>query len=261
MGNPKKKNPAGVVILVIVVLAVVGLGIFMLYDKVWKTDDPTGSSGTGTTQKTDTTQSTGIDSAAELSYLNGQLTDFSRPLGWVALVSGFSKEPYALDKNTDLLTEEPARQLFVMEYLLNDSANFSRFVVLAGESQQVDSQAVPTDDMTLAYMKYEDFNTTYRKFFDKDFDTAKALSGNTSYDTNGYVYYQNRRIGSNGVSVVSMTATAVTRDSASQTYTATVTVTYSERAAENLGYAADTAELTYRKGSDSRLVLQSFTLK
>ena len=104
-------------------------------------------------------------------------------------------------------------------------------------------------------MDYNTFNKYYKKFFNKDFDISKQYKGDTSYDTE-YVYYQNRKSGSNGVYVPMITSDNI--EYKDNKYVANITITYSTRAATLIGKENDKGKLVYTKDINNNIILESF---
>ena len=201
-----------------------------------------------------------FDGSAELISINERLTEVGSPLGWIVIVDGINNQKdgkYNISYDVNLLDSYSNRQLFVMEYILSNTSNYDKFTVLSAfDNSKIESG--PTDDFTLAYIKYDEYNSYYKSLFGEDFDMTKAKKGNTSYDSE-YVYYDNRRAGSNGVYVPMIQASGVTYNDG--VYTANVKVTYSTRASELIGKEESSATLEYTKDINDNIIFKSFTLK
>ena len=201
-----------------------------------------------------------FDGDIELIAINEKLTEVGSPLGWIVIVDGINNQKdgkYSVSYETNLLDNYSYRQLFVMEYILSNTSNYDKFVVLSAfDNSKIDSS--PTDDFTLAYIKYDEYNSYYKSLFGEDFDMTKAKKGNTSYDET-HVYYDNRRAGSNGVYVPMIQASGVTYNDG--VYTANVKVTYSTRASELIGKEDSSAIIEYTKDINDNIIFKSFTLK
>lgn len=201
-----------------------------------------------------------FDGNVELTSINERLTEVGSPLGWIVIVDGINNQKdgkYNISYDANLLDDYSYRQLFVMEYILSNTSNYDKFVVLSGfDHSKIESS--PTDDFTLAYIKYDEYNSYYKSLFGEDFDMSKAKKGNTSYDSE-YVYYDNRRAGSNGVYVPMIQASGVTYNDG--VYTVNVNVTYSTRASELIGEEESTAVIEYTKDINENIIFKSFTLK
>lgn len=196
----------------------------------------------------------------EIELLNDKLTEIGSPLGWIVIVDVINNQDrngnYVITFNEDLLDNYEYRQVFVMEYILSTTNNYDEFIVLDMEGNVIDE--VPTSEFTIAYLDYDEYDNYYKVLFGEEFDNDNAMKGNTSYDKE-YVYYDNRRAGSNGVYVSMMQATAV--EYKNGVYIGEVSVTYSTRASELVGASLDTAIIKYTKDIDDNIILQSFVLK
>lgn len=201
-----------------------------------------------------------IDEEKELGTANEYLAKIGSPLGWLIVKEGINMQDdngkYKPRYNYDYLNSIENKQLFTMEYILSYPDNESQFVVLsAGDYEKIDVS--PTDDFTISYLDYNIFNKYYNQLFGKDFNIDKAKKGNTKYDKN-YVYYDNRRPGSNGVYVSMITSDKVWYKNGE--YIANVKVTYSTRLADIIGVSDSTGIVTYIKNSDNAIILRSFIL-
>lgn len=202
-----------------------------------------------------------IDEVKELGTANEYLAKIGSPLGWLIVKEGIDMQDdngkYKPRYNYDYLNSIENKQLFTMEYILSYPDYMDEFVVLsAGDYKKIDVS--PTDDFTIAYLDYNIFNKYYNQLFGKDFNIDKAKKGNTKYDKN-YVYYENRRPGSNGVYVSMITSDKVWYKNGE--YIANVKVTYSTRLADIIGVSDSTGIVTYIKNSDNAIILRSFILE
>lgn len=202
-----------------------------------------------------------IDEEKELGTANEYLAKIGSPLGWLIVKEGINMQDdngkYKPRYNYDYLNSIENKQLFTMEYILSYPDNESQFVVLsAGDYKKIDVS--PTDDFTIAYLDYNVFNRYYNELFGKDFNIDKAKKGNTKYDKE-YVYYDNRRPGSNGVYVSMITSDKVWYKNGE--YIANVKVTYSTRLADITGVSDSIGIVTYIKNSDNAIILRSFILE
>lgn len=202
-----------------------------------------------------------IDEEKELGTANEYLAKIGSPLGWLIVKEGIDMQDdngkYKPRYNYDYLNSIENKQLFTMEYILSYPDYMDEFVVLsAGDYKKIDVS--PTDDFTLAYLDYNIFNKYYNQLFGKDFNIDNAKKGNTKYDKN-YVYYDNRRPGSNGVYVSMITSDKVWYKNGE--YIANVKVTYSTRLADIIGVSDSTGIVTYIKNSDNAIILRSFILE
>lgn len=202
-----------------------------------------------------------IDEEKELGTANEYLAKIGSPLGWLIVKEGIDMQDdngkYKPRYNYDYLNSIENKQLFTMEYILSYPDYMDEFVVLsAGDYKKIDVS--PTDDFTLAYLDYNIFNKYYNQLFGKDFNIDKAKKGNTEYDKE-YVYYDNRRPGSNGVYVSMITSDKVWYKNGE--YIANVKVTYSTRLVDIIGVSDSTGIVTYIKNSDNAIILRSFILE
>lgn len=202
-----------------------------------------------------------IDEEKELGTANEYLAKIGSPLGWLIVKEGIDMQDdngkYKPRYNYDYLNSIENKQLFTMEYILSYPDYMDEFVVLsAGDYKKIDVS--PTDDFTIAYLDYNIFNKYYNQLFGKDFNIDKAKKGNTEYDKE-YVYYDNRRSGSNGVYVSMITSDKVWYKNGE--YIANVKVTYSTRLADIIGVSDSTGIVTYIKNSDNAIILRSFILE
>lgn len=230
-------------LIILLFILVLGIGAYIIYNETSNKEEKIN-----------------FNEEEELKEVNDLLSEVGTPLGWLIIVNGIdnmdSDGNYQISRNKDLLADISSRQLFTMEYILSYQNKHSDFVVLAVPSNEVTDDS-PTADFTLAYLDYDDFNSYYQKFFEKDFDNSKALKGNTKYDED-YVYYENRRAGSNGVYVSMMTSSSIKYDN--NEYQASIEITYSTRAANLIGKETDYGTLKYTKDINNNLILKSFSL-
>lgn len=196
----------------------------------------------------------------ELELLNDRLSEIGSPLGWIVLVDGINNQDrngkYVISFDEDLLDNYGYRQLFVMEYILSISNNYDDFIVLDMDGNIVDD--IPTSEFTLTYLEYDKYNSYYKNLFGEEFNINKSVKGNTEYD-DGYVYYDNRRSGSNGVYVSMMQATGIEYNNG--IFIGEVSVTYSTRASELVGSSVDTAIIEYTKDINGNIIIKSFILR
>ena len=198
----------------------------------------------------------------EIEVLNDKLSEIGSPLGWTVIVDGINNQDdncnYVITFNEDLLDNYEYRQLFVMEYILSNTNNYDLFTVFDMDGKKIEDS--PTGEFTFSYIDYTDFNDYYLSIFGENFDMNRANKGDLllSYSDN-YVYYDNRRAGSNGVYVSMIQADGVEYEDG--VYRSTVTVTYSTRASELIGEEESTAIIEYTKDINNNIILESFTLK
>lgn len=198
----------------------------------------------------------------ELLVINDKLIEIGSPLGWIIIVDGINNQDengnYNISFGVDLLKKYEYRQLFVMEYILSNSNNYKLFNVFDMNSNEIDD--VPTSDFTFSYIDYSEFNSYYMSLFGDNFDMNKANKGDLLLPhSNNYVYYDNRRAGSNGVYVSMIQASSVKYKDG--IYIATGDVTYSTRASELVGTDTGNAVIEYTKDIDNNIILKSFVLK
>lgn len=202
---------------------------------------------------------TNFNEDEEIALLNSRLSEVGSPLGWIIIVDGINNQDdgkYNVTYGKNLLDNYSYRQLFTMEYILSYNNNYDKFIVLDMNSNKIDD--LPTNDFTTSYMKYDEFNNYYKLLFGDDFDISKAKKGNTKYDKD-YVYYENRRAGSNGV-YVSMIQTDNVKYKDGE-YISDVSITYSTRASQLLGVSTDVGILKYTKDINDNINFKSFALK
>ena len=196
----------------------------------------------------------------ELKQVNNKLSEIGSSLGWLIITNGIDNQnedgtKYSIEYNKNLLEEDYNKQLFTMEYILSTKNENDKFILLNGFDKSKVKDANPSDDFILAYWDYNTFNKYYKKFFNKDFDISKQYKGDTSYDTE-YVYYQNRKSGSNGVYVPMITSDNI--EYKDNKYVANITITYSTRAATLIGKENDKGKLVYTKDINNNIILESF---
>lgn len=202
-----------------------------------------------------------FDRDKELEIINDKLVEIGSPMGWIIIVDGINNQDsngnYIISYDSNLFDNYVYRQLFVMEYILSDKNNYNKFKVISAFDNSI-IYGSPTDDFTLAYMNYDEYNSYYKSLFGEDFDLSNSKKGNSSYDDE-YVYYENRRAGSNGVYVPMIQAYNVSYND--EVYTAEAVVTYSTRASELFGEEESNIVIEYIKDINDNIILRSFTLK
>ena len=186
--------------------------------------------------------------------------EYLSSLGLLVIVNGIDNQDVngnlVISYNQDLFDMYKYRQLFVMEYILNDIANYSKFLVLSAFDFSL-TQDEPTGDFTLAYIEYDEFNNYYKLLFGEDFDMSNSKKGNTIYDET-HVYYENRRSGMNGVYASSMIVNS--DDCVNNECVMNVSIGYSDRASELIGKNLVNANIEYTKDSGGNIVFESFVL-
>ena len=154
------------------------------------------------------------------------------------------------------------RQIFVMQQILKDENNNSNFIILDSEGKDSNEKMSPSDEYVMAYYPYDLFNQEYKKYFSDNFDIDNRVvsSLNTKYDKDKkYVYYENKKIGLNGINVTSMDITSVSYDSNTKTYTSFVKINYSDRASELMKIDSSNGIIKYTR-SNNNLYLESFEI-
>lgn len=197
----------------------------------------------------------------EIKLLDDKLAKIGTPLGWLIITDGIDHQnedgtKYNISYGTNLLKEYSNRQLFTMEYILSTKNENDKFILLSGfDNNKIEGE--PTDDYTLAYLDYDTFNKYYKDLFGEDFDLNKQDKDNTTYDKE-YVYYRNRRAGSNNVYVPIIKAISV--EYKNNKYIADIEVTYSTRASELIGVPKSNGTITYTKNIDNNILLEDFII-
>lgn len=197
----------------------------------------------------------------EIKLLDDKLAKIGTPLGWLIITDGIDHQnedgtKYNISYGTNLLKEYSNRQLFTMKYILSTKNENDKFILLSGfDNNKIEGE--PTDDYTLAYLDYDTFNKYYKDLFGEDFDLNKQDKGSTTYDKE-YVYYRNRRAGSNNVYVPIIKAISV--EYKNNKYIADIEVTYSTRASELIGVPKSNGTITYTKNIDNNILLEDFII-
>lgn len=197
----------------------------------------------------------------EIKLLDDKLAKIGTPLGWLIITDGIDHQnedgtKYNISYGTNLLKEYSNRQLFTMEYILSTKNENDKFILLSDfDNNKIEGE--PTDDYTLAYLDYDTFNKYYKDLFGEDFDLNKQDKGSTTYDKE-YVYYRNRRAGSNNVYVPIIKAISV--EYKNNKYIADIEVTYSTRASELIGVPKSNGTITYTKNIDNNILLEDFII-
>ena len=196
----------------------------------------------------------------EIKLLDDKLAKIGTPLGWLIITDGIDHQnedgtKYNISYGTNLLKEYSNRQLFTMKYILSTKNENDKFILLSSfDNNKIEGE--PTDDYTLAYLDYDTFNKYYKDLFGEDFDLNKQDKGNTTYKE--YVYYRNRRAGSNNVYVPIIKAISV--EYKNNKYIADIEVTYSTRASELIGVPKSNGTITYTKNIDNNILLEDFII-
>ncbi len=185
---------------------------------------------------------------ADIKWLEAQIEDLKVPLGWLAILSdekSFATE-YHVSEGDNIFGQDKAKQLFVMEYILqNESYREKQFkTIIDGHVEDIDD---PTDETIMAYLPIDFFERFCFNYFGLDVDIAqmKQPQGVKQTYLNEYIYYDNLRPGANGVNVTNMKITEINHANKSNVYGAILEITYSDRASEILGRKKDKAKLVY----------------
>lgn len=197
----------------------------------------------------------------EESDLTAFIDDVTEPLGWLVVLHTFSQNADRV--GTDYLSLNEDKEVFVLEYILQNKDNDKNFVVLnAVDGEKID--ASPRDDMTNAYYPYNLFNKEYKKFFNENFDVNKRIistGGDSEYDkSKEYIYYPNRHMGANGLYVKKMEVVNTKYDETSNKYTASIKMTYSDRLKEDTNKESEDATLVYTI-NNGNIIMESFIVK
>ncbi len=199
-----------------------------------------------------------IDVESEKENLKSYLDDISYALGITGLADHYDGNFFY---QTDLFKDYSLRQLFTMEYILHDTNNYDKFIVLNTTSLEKDDNLSPVENETLAYLDYETFNEIYKKLFGEDYDVGKreiSYARVATYDIGGkYVYYRNTR--TDGMYVENYEIKDIKFDKKESLYTATLDVNYSDDVQKILGNTKQQAKIQYHKVSDN-IVLDSYML-
>lgn len=189
-------------------------------------------------------------------WLEENLQPILKPLGWLVIVSDTSSglSDYHVETGMDILEKPYGRQLFVMEDILQDTKNFGLFTTLVDD--QMETYESPTDEMVMVYLPYEMFNKRYQSLFNETFNVEGSMVNENIPDelAENYVYYDNRRAGANGVCVDSFEIKQIDYDMNHEIYEASLTLNYSERAAQRLGRSSDCVLLKYQVIEDQLIL-------
>lgn len=203
----------------------------------------------------------------ETEKLKTELDNISKSLGWITIVSSFENYniggEYEPIRNKNLIEKTEDKQLFIMEKVIENKENEKRFIVINTNTNEVEKDALPTEDATIAYYPYKEFNEEFKKYFNENIknEEAKKSELKNTYDVDdNYIYYENKRSGANGLYVETMKIDSIKYDSKNKQYTAQITITYSEKQIQKLGYNSDKAELTYKTKGEN-IILESLVIK
>ena len=203
----------------------------------------------------------------ETEKLKTELDNISKSLGWITIVSSFENYniggEYEPIRNKNLIEKTEDKQLFIMEKVLENKENEKRFIVINTNTNEVEKDALPTEDATIAYYPYKEFNEEFKKYFNENIKNEEAQKSElkNTYDVDdNYIYYENKRSGANGLYVETMKIDSIKYDSKNKQYTAQITIIYSEKQIQKLGYNSDKAELTYKTKGEN-IILESLVIK
>lgn len=161
---------------------------------------------------------------------------------------------YDVSKNENLLENIKYKQQFTMEYFIRNDRNFDKFLLVNQEGNE-DEDSFVTEEMTVAYLKYEDFNKTYNKLFGKDFDmNNREYSYFKTWDDKGYVYYSNRRAGSNGLFIISYDIENILKTG--DVYKSKIILNYNDNLKEKLNSNNMLLEYSY---IDNNIIIKSIS--
>ncbi len=200
----------------------------------------------------------------EMAYLSSELKNVDHSFNMLLLSniveSYHTTSKYAVRKDYNFFKQVKNKQLFIMEYIINeDSIDNNEFVIL-GNDGSVITDVEPTDDTLTAYFPYKDFNKVYKAYFNeslKEKDKVKSNLDNKYDKSKDYVYYINKRPGTNGMKV---SLDILNVEMLGSEYIAKIQLNYSETLVSSLGVSNDTAELKYDK-IDNHIVFKSFIVK
>lgn len=189
--------------------------------------------------------------------LNDFLETITTPLSRITILTGIDNElkngTHKITKNENILKLKDYKEIFIMEKILGNEDNIKNFTVLSPDGSTV-LDSIPTEDAVDAYYPYDLFNKEYKKYFGKNY----KKEGLKNISTKEYVKYINRRSGSNGLSVEKFNTEKISYNGNS--YTAQISITYSQREAELLKYREDTGILEFNIKEDN-IIINSFTIK
>ena len=77
-----------------------------------------------------------------------------------------------------------------MEKVLENKENEKRFIVINTNTNEVEKDALPTEDATIAYYPYKEFNEEFKKYFNENIknEEAKKSELKNTYDNFFWVY-------------------------------------------------------------------------
>lgn len=176
--------------------------------------------------------------SSEKENVNSFIDKIRQPLNMLIISNSIDNR---IDSK-NLIDKESYKQQFVMEYYLSNIKKYDSFITV-NQMGEIDNEVFPTEEMVISYLKYEEFNKYYNLLFGKDFNKKnKELSGYEKYDKGDYVYYSNRRPGSNGKGIISYDIDSIIKKG--NEYKAIVKLEYSALLKEDV--KKDTLVLNYK---------------
>lgn len=243
---------------IFVVIIILLLGGYLVYSKTDIKDK--------LNNKKDTNINNNINTEDEKALLSKEIEDIYSNLGFLVILDAVHNYNdggnYEAAKGENFIGNTSNRQIFVMQQILKDENNNSNFIILDSEGKDSNEKMSPSDEYVMAYYPYDLFNQEYKKYFSDNFDIDNRVvsSLNTKYDKDKkYVYYENKKIGLNGINVTSMDITSVSYDSNTKTYTSFVKINYSDRASELMKIDSSNGIIKYTR-SNNNLYLESFEI-
>lgn len=205
-----------------------------------------------------------FDAISEKESFNNDLESIEKNLGLLVILNSVHNYndggKYEPDKGKNLIGDVSDKQLFVMEQILLNTSNYSKFVILDTEGKEEISGVTPSDEYILAYYPYDLFNIEYKKYFNDNFDIDNRIKSNinTKYDNDdNYIYYENKKLGLNGVGITKMEVNDISYDDKSNVYTSNVKINYTDRAKNLLNVDSHDGIIKYVRDKDN-LYLVSF---
>lgn len=242
-------------VLIILIIIVLCIGGYFIYNNTDLKDKINGND-------TDVNQ---IDMTKEKESLSTDLEDIYNSLGLLAIYNSVHNYndggDYKIDTNKNLLANVSDKQLFVMEQIVSDTSLDKNFIILDSEGKVVNEDMSPRDQLVTVYYKYQLFNDEYQKYFSGSFDNdnREVSKLNNKYDNDkNYIYYNNKKLGLNGVNVTNMKVMSIDLDN-DNVYNATIEVNYSDRAKELLKIDKSNASIRYTR-NNNKMYLVSFEI-
>ena len=180
--------------------------------------------------------------------LSDFLEDINRPLTMLIISNSidneFERESSDLTKSKNLFDNVKYKQQFTMEYYLQKTKNYDDFITV-NQLGEKDDEGYVTDEMAVSYLKYDEFNKYYNKLFGSNFNkNNREYSPFRAWDNKDYVYYSNRRSGSNGLFIVSTDIDAILKTG--NIYKAKVTLDYNDALKSKISTNTMTLEYKYK---------------